>query len=65
MAVLLECETWSRAALRRPGWDVATEGTIRVSGREAFEVTVELVATLGGETVFERVWAETIPRDWA
>ena len=58
-------ETWSRAALRRPGWDVATEGTIRVSGREAFEVTVELVATLGGETVFERVWAETIPRDWA
>ncbi|MGB8359831.1 MAG: CocE/NonD family hydrolase C-terminal non-catalytic domain-containing protein, partial [Acidimicrobiia bacterium] len=56
--------TWSQAALRRTGWEVATEGTIRVSGREAFEVTVELAASLDGETVFERAWGETIPREW-
>jgi hypothetical protein len=57
-------ETWSKAALCRPGWEVATEGTIRVSGREAFEVTVELVASLDGEIIFERAWSETIPREW-
>jgi putative CocE/NonD family hydrolase len=57
--------TVSHAALRRPGWDVRTEGSIHIEGGEAFVVTIELVAHLNGEEIFRRTWGESIPREWA
>jgi uncharacterized protein len=57
--------TVSRASLRRPGWDVTTEGSINIEGGAAFLVTIELAAHLSGEEIFRRTWGESIPRKWA
>ncbi len=57
--------TWSRSALRRPGWDVSAEGSIHIEGGDSFLVTIDLVAHHNGEEVFRRTWAESIPRRWA
>jgi len=57
--------TFSRASLRRPGWDVSAEGSIHIEGREAFLVTIELVAHHNGEEIYRRTWAESIQREWA
>jgi hypothetical protein len=57
--------TVSRAALRRPGWEVAVEGSFEIEGSEDFDVTVEMAARFNGEEVFRRTWSEKIPRRWA
>lgn len=57
--------TEARVSLSRPGWSVATQGTIEMSGDPAFDVVVELVAHHDGDEVFRRRWSETIPRVWA
>jgi predicted acyl esterase len=57
--------TFSSASLRRPGWDVRTEGSINIEGGAAFLVTIELVAHHNGEEIFRRTWGESIPRKWA
>ena len=57
--------TFSRAALRRPDWEVITEGSIDIEGGDAFLVTIELVAQYNGEEIFRRTWGESISRQWA
>lgn len=60
-----QAHTVSLAALERPGWQVATEGTIHIDAADVFDVTVELAASFNGKEIFRRVWSESIPRKWA
>lgn len=54
------------AALRRPGWDVATAGRVEVTGDATFfRLRVNLTARLNGEDVWSRTWHDMIPREWA
>lgn len=56
--------TFSRSSLRRPGWDVTTEGSIHIESGESFVIGVELVARHNGEEIYRRTWDESIPREW-
>jgi len=60
-----EAKTVSRVTLSRPGWSVTTEGSIEITGGEAFDVIIELSADHDGHEVFRRTWSESIPRQWA
>jgi hypothetical protein len=52
--------------LERPGWNVATIGTLEMTGdAHNFRLTVELKALHDGALIWERRWDEEIPREWA
>jgi hypothetical protein len=63
----LACRAWSKAVveLERPGWQVATEGTLELTCDEShLFLTIRLVARDNGEAIFHRTWHEAFPRTW-
>jgi predicted acyl esterase len=58
---------WSRAEVRlsRPGWEVATEGTVTLTcDQTQLFLEIELTAREGGDVFWERGWSWIIPREW-
>jgi hypothetical protein len=52
--------------LDRPGWSVATKGTLVMSGDSGMmRLHIELEAFNDGEQIFQRTWDEAVPREWA
>jgi hypothetical protein len=50
----------------RPGWSVATKGTLEMSGTsEAMRLHIDLEAFHDGEMIWQRSWEEAVPREWA
>jgi uncharacterized protein len=58
-------EARSHLTLGRPGWTVAVNGTIAISGRESLQVHIELNAFHNQKEIWSKTWDESIPRVWA
>ncbi len=52
--------------LERPGWDVATIGSLEMSGdADILRLHIELEAFKDGEPIWQKTWEESVPREWA
>lgn len=59
-------EAVTRAALARPGWEVAAIGSVSIGSDQAgFTVEIELEATHNADVVYLRSWREVIERSWS
>ena len=59
-------EASARAALARPGWEVAASGRVSLTADDlAFRLVIAVEATYGADSVFRRSWREVIPRRWS
>ncbi|HEX2405338.1 MAG TPA: CocE/NonD family hydrolase, partial [Acidimicrobiia bacterium] len=56
----------AESTMERPGWKVATRGSLELSGdSDSFYLVIHLTALLDDQVVFSRTWSETVPREWA
>ncbi len=52
--------------MERPGWSVSTRASLELTADAGeFRLSIALTALHDGDVVFERRWADRIPREWA
>ncbi len=56
----------AESTMERPGWKVTTQGSLELSGdADSFHLKIELTALHDDRVVFNRVWDDDVPREWA
>ena len=56
----------AESTMERPGWKVTTQGSLELSGdADSFHLKIELTAVHDDRVVFNRVWDDNVPREWA